>query len=126
MRILVETIDATPTPLDTCANTVFSLRYTPASLITCRSTFLASKYSAAIFLGSLGMFLVVSERSACYLAAGSRWCPETGFSKSLPTGLGLYALSHARGFLLPLKAINIDYQKLAQAAKEIAAEYFDA
>jgi hypothetical protein len=68
-----------------------------------------------------------SERSACYLAAGKPVVTqETGFSKSLPTGLGLYAFRTLEDIPPAIEAINSDYQKHAQAAKEIAAEYFDA
>jgi hypothetical protein len=68
-----------------------------------------------------------SERSACYLAAGKPVVTqETGFSKSLPTGLGLYAFRTLDDIPPAVEAINSDYQKHSQAAKEIAAEYFDA
>jgi hypothetical protein len=68
-----------------------------------------------------------SERSACYLAAGKPVVTqETGFSKSLPTGLGLYAFRTLEDISPAIEAINSDYPKHAQAAKEIAAEYFDA
>ena len=68
-----------------------------------------------------------SERSACYLAAGKPVVTqETGFSRSLPTGLGLYAFRTLEDIPPALEAINGDYAKHSQAAKEIAAEYFDA
>jgi hypothetical protein len=68
-----------------------------------------------------------SERSACYLAAGKPVVTqETGFSKSLPTGLGLYAFRTLEDIPPAIEAINSDYEKHSQAAKEIAAEYFDA
>jgi hypothetical protein len=68
-----------------------------------------------------------SERSACYLAAGKPVVTqETGFSKSLPTGLGLFAFRTLEEILPAIEAINSDYQKHSLAAKEIAAEYFDA
>jgi hypothetical protein len=68
-----------------------------------------------------------SERSACYLAAGKPVITqETGFSKFLPTGLGLFAFRALEDILPAVEAINSDYQKHAGAAKEIAAEYFDA
>jgi hypothetical protein len=68
-----------------------------------------------------------SERSACYLAAGKPVVTqETGFSKSLPTGLGLYAFRTLDDIPAAIESINSDYHKHAQAAKEIAAEYFDA
>jgi hypothetical protein len=68
-----------------------------------------------------------SERSACYLAAGKPVVTqETGFSRSLPTGLGLYAFRTLDDIPPALEAINSDYQKHSQAAKDIATEYFDA
>ncbi len=68
-----------------------------------------------------------SERSACYLAAGKPVITqETGFSKFLPTGLGLFAFRVLEDIPPAVEAINSDYQKHARAAKEIAAEYFDA
>ncbi len=68
-----------------------------------------------------------SERSACYLAAGKPVITqETGFSKSIPTGLGLYAFQKLEDIPPAIEAINSDYPRHSQAAKEIAAEYFDA
>jgi hypothetical protein len=68
-----------------------------------------------------------SERSACYLAAGKPVITqETGFSKFLPTGLGLFAFGSLADIPAAIEAINSDYQKHSQAAKEIAMEYFDA
>ena len=68
-----------------------------------------------------------SERSACYLAAGKPVITqETGFSKFLPTGLGLFAFRSLADIPPAVEAINRDYQKHSHAAKDIAAEYFDA
>jgi hypothetical protein len=68
-----------------------------------------------------------SERSACYLAAGKPVVTqETGFSKFLPTGLGLHAFRTLEDIPPAIDAINSDYEKHSRAAKEIAAEYFDA
>ena len=68
-----------------------------------------------------------SERSACYLAAGKPVITqETGFSKSIPTGLGLYAFQKLEDIAPAIEAINSDYPRHSQAAKEIAAEYFTA
>jgi hypothetical protein len=68
-----------------------------------------------------------SERSACYLAAGKPVITqETGFSKSIPTGLGLCAFQKLEDIPPALEAINSDYPRHSQAAKEIAAEYFAA
>jgi len=68
-----------------------------------------------------------SERSACYLAAGKPVITqETGFSKEIPTGLGLFAFHTLEDIPPAVEAINSDYQKHSHAAKEIAAEYFTA
>jgi hypothetical protein len=68
-----------------------------------------------------------SERSATYLAAGKPVITqETGFSKFLPTGLGLFAFRRLDDIPPAVEAINSDYQKHSDAAKEIAAEYFAA
>lgn len=68
-----------------------------------------------------------SERSACYLAAGKPVVTqETAFSKSIPTGLGLYAFEKLEDIPFALETINSDYHRHSQAAKEIAAEYFNA
>jgi len=68
-----------------------------------------------------------SDRSACYLAAGKPVVTqETGFSKFLPTGMGLFAFHSLDEVLTAIEAINSDYPKHSRAAKEIAAEYFGA
>lgn len=68
-----------------------------------------------------------SERSACYLAAGKPVVTqETGFSKFLPTGLGLFPFTTVEDIPAAVDAINSDYQKHCRAAKEIAAEHFEA
>jgi hypothetical protein len=68
-----------------------------------------------------------SERSACYLAAGKPVITqETGFSKFLPTGLGLFSFQTLEDIPPAVEAINSDYQKHSRAAKEIATEYFGA
>lgn len=68
-----------------------------------------------------------SDRSVCYLAAGKPVVTqETGFSKFIPTGRGLFAFSTAEEVLAALDAINRDYLAHARAAYEIAREYFDS
>jgi hypothetical protein len=68
-----------------------------------------------------------SDRSVCYLAAGRPVVTqETGFSKYIPTGRGLFAFSTADEALAALDAINSDYPAHTRAAREIAAEYFSA
>ncbi len=90
-------------------------------------------------LGSRGEFTVAkdqnirlrsgwfSDRSACYLAAGRPVITqETGFSKILPTGRGLFSFRTMEEILSAIDAIASDYQGNCRAAREIAAEYFAA
>jgi hypothetical protein len=68
-----------------------------------------------------------SDRSVCYLAAGKPVVTqETGFSKFIPTGNGLFAFSTLEEAVSALATINADYVRHAHAAREIAAEYFAA
>jgi hypothetical protein len=68
-----------------------------------------------------------SDRSASYLSAGRPVITqETGFSRFLPTGRGLFAFTTMDDVVAALEAINGDYQGHCRAAGEIAAEYFDA
>jgi hypothetical protein len=89
--------------------------------------------------GSLGEFTVAkeqyvkprtgwfSDRSVCYLAAGRPVVTqETGFSKFIPCGEGLFAFSTLEDAAGPLDAITVDYERHSRAATAIAREYFDA
>jgi hypothetical protein len=68
-----------------------------------------------------------SDRSACYLAAGRPVITqETGFSKFLPTGKGLFAFQTMDDILAAVDTIENDYEGNCRAAREIAAEYFAA
>jgi len=68
-----------------------------------------------------------SDRSVCYLAAGKPVVTqETGFSKFIPTGHGLFAFSTLEEAVSALATINADYVRHETAAREIAAEYFAA
>jgi hypothetical protein len=68
-----------------------------------------------------------SDRSACYLAAGRPVITqETGFSKFLPTGKGLFGFTTMEDILAAVDAIERDYAGNCRAAREIAAEYFAA
>ncbi|MBD1918052.1 MULTISPECIES: hypothetical protein [Cyanophyceae] len=68
-----------------------------------------------------------SDRSACYLAAGRPVITqETGFSKFLPTGKGLFSFQTMEDILVALDEIESDYEGNCRAAREIAAEYFAA
>ena len=68
-----------------------------------------------------------SDRSACYLAAGRPVVTqETGFSKYLPTGRGLFAFSTMDDVATAIEAIESDYEGNCRAARELAHEYFAA
>ncbi len=68
-----------------------------------------------------------SDRSACYLAAGRPVITqETGFSKFLPTGKGLFGFNNLEDILRAVDCIESDYQGNCRAARGIAAEYFAA
>jgi hypothetical protein len=68
-----------------------------------------------------------SDRSACYLAAGRPVITqETGFSKFLPTGKGLFGFRTMNEILAAVDEIESDYEGNCLAAKEIAREYFAA
>jgi hypothetical protein len=66
-----------------------------------------------------------SDRSATYLAAGRPVITqETGFSRILPTGTGLFAFSTIEEIIEAVQQINSDYETHCQAAFDIAREYF--
>ncbi len=68
-----------------------------------------------------------SDRTACYLAAGRPVITQdTGFGNVLPTGKGLFAFHDLDDVLAAVDAIETDYEGHRRAAREIAAEYFDA
>lgn len=68
-----------------------------------------------------------SDRSVCYLAAGRPVITqETGFSKHLPAGKGLFGFSTIDDIRAAVEDINRDYAGNCRAALEIADEYFDA
>jgi hypothetical protein len=68
-----------------------------------------------------------SDRSACFLAAGRPVITqETGFSKFLPTGKGLFAFQNMTDVLTAIDEIESDYKRNSRAARDIAAEYFSA
>jgi hypothetical protein len=68
-----------------------------------------------------------SDRTVCYLAAGKPVVTqETGFSKFVPVGRGLFAFSTMDEAVAAFETINADYQSHARAAREVAEEYFGA
>ena len=68
-----------------------------------------------------------SDRSVCYLASGRPVvAQETGFSRFLPTGEGLFAFETTDEACAGIDAVVRDYARHARAARGIAEEYFDA
>lgn len=68
-----------------------------------------------------------SDRSVCYLAAGRPVImQDTGFSKAVPVGAGLFAFSSYEEVVAAIESIAEDYAHQSAAALEIAREYFDA
>jgi hypothetical protein len=68
-----------------------------------------------------------SDRSACYLASGRPVvAQETGFSKFLPTGEGLFSFSTIDDALRAVDDINRAYSRHHRAARALAEEYFDS
>lgn len=68
-----------------------------------------------------------SDRSICYLASGRPViAQETGFSKFLSTGEGLFAFETEDDVLAGIEALNSDYAKHARASRAIAEEYFNS
>jgi GT2 family glycosyltransferase len=66
-----------------------------------------------------------SDRAATYLAAGRPVInQETGFSRILPTGKGLFAFSGAEEIIAAVETINADYEAHRRAARELARDYF--
>ena len=68
-----------------------------------------------------------SDRSVCYLASGRPvLAQETGFSRFLPTGAGLFAFQTADDVLAAIEEVNADYPRHARAARTLAEEFFDS
>ena len=89
--------------------------------------------------GSLGEFGVAksgyvvsdsgwfSDRSACYLASGRPViAQETGFSRFLPTGQGLFAFESQEDVVAASQELRSDYERHGDAARAIAEEHFDS
>lgn len=69
----------------------------------------------------------VSDRTACYLAAGRpAVVQDTGAGRDLTLGEGLLAFDDADGAVAALAAVERDYDHHAAAARALAAEYFGA
>jgi hypothetical protein len=68
-----------------------------------------------------------SERSACYLACGRPvLIQDTGFTDWLPSGSGVLAFRNPAEARAGVAEINDHYGRHCRAAREVAAEYFDA
>lgn len=68
-----------------------------------------------------------SDRSVCYLAAGRPVVTqETGFSRYLPAGRGLFAFDTEHEAAAALAEIDRDYAAQSRAAHEVAREHFDS
>jgi hypothetical protein len=68
-----------------------------------------------------------SDRSICYLASGRPViAQETGFSRYLPAGDGLFAFATIDDILLAIEALRRDYAYHARAARALAEQYFDS
>ncbi len=68
-----------------------------------------------------------SCRTACYLAAGRpAVVQETGWSRHLPSGEGVFAFTNVESAAQSMAAIDADYERHSTAAKAFARKYFDA
>jgi hypothetical protein len=68
-----------------------------------------------------------SDRSVCYLASGRPViAQETGFSRFLPTGAGLFSFETHDEVLASIDALERDYEGHSRAARAVAEEYFDS
>jgi hypothetical protein len=68
-----------------------------------------------------------SDRSVCYLASGRPvLAQQTGFSRHLPVGEGLFAFQTADDVLAAIDTLKADYRRHARSARELAETYFDS
>jgi len=68
-----------------------------------------------------------SDRSVCYLASGRPVvAQETGFSRWLPTGEGLFAFETEEDVLAAVEELNRDYPRHRRAARALAEAHFDS
>jgi hypothetical protein len=68
-----------------------------------------------------------SDRSACYLASGRPVvAQDTGFSRFLPTGEGLFAFRTCDEALAAIEDLRSDYALHAGRARELAGDRFDS
>jgi hypothetical protein len=68
-----------------------------------------------------------SDRSVCYLASGRPViAQETGFSRLLPTGDGLFSFRTSDDVLAAIDSLRANYGRHAAAARGLAEEYFSS
>jgi hypothetical protein len=68
-----------------------------------------------------------SDRSAAYLASGKPViAQDTGFGQWLPTGQGLFSFDSMDEVIAAIDAINTNYGRHCEAARELAETYFDS
>lgn len=68
-----------------------------------------------------------SDRSACYLASGRPVvAQDTGFTRFLPDGEGLFAFDDEEGALAAIAEVRGDYPRHARSARHLAEEYLDS
>lgn len=68
-----------------------------------------------------------SDRSVCYLASGRPVvAQETGFSRFLPTGEGLFAFSTVEDARAAIETVSLDYDRHCRGARDIAESHFRA
>jgi hypothetical protein len=68
-----------------------------------------------------------SDRSVCYLAAGRPViAQDTGFSRYLPTGEGLFAFTTGDDVLAAIEALDQDPERQSWAARALAEAIFDS
>jgi hypothetical protein len=68
-----------------------------------------------------------SDRTACYLAAGRPVITqETGFSRHLGSGQGLFGFTTMEDVVRAIDAIESDYAGHCRAARDVAQEFFAA
>ena len=87
-----------------------------------RGEFSCAKPSSVVFQNAW-----VSDRTLCYLASGKPVVVQnTGPSAYLPNGEGMFRFSTLDEAAAALSAINDDYARHSEAARELAETYFDA
>lgn len=68
-----------------------------------------------------------SCRSACYLAAGKPIViQDTGFSKTIPSGEGLFAFTSMEEAVNNIQEVENNYEVHSKAASKIAEDFFDS